>query len=73
MRFAEPFVQEQQKKLADAGFGGDAEFLPNIDRKAKQDFLRTLTVFSVPATCGESFGLYLLESLACGVPVVPSP
>jgi glycosyltransferase involved in cell wall biosynthesis len=34
------------------------------------EFLRTLSVFSVPATYGEAFGLYLIESLAAGVPVV---
>ncbi len=66
----EAFVSDQQKKLANAGLASSAEFLPNLDRKAKQDFLRSLTIFSVPANYGEAFGLYLLESLACGVPVV---
>jgi glycosyltransferase involved in cell wall biosynthesis len=28
------------------------------------------TLFSVPATYPEAFGLYLVEALACGVPVV---
>jgi glycosyltransferase involved in cell wall biosynthesis len=64
------YVSGLQARLADAGFRADADFLPNIDREAKQAFLRTLTVFSVPATYGESFGLYVLEALASGVPVV---
>jgi glycosyltransferase involved in cell wall biosynthesis len=66
----EPYVDVLRKRLAEAGVLGDAEFLPNIDREAKLAFLRTLTVFSVPATYGESFGLYVLEALASGVPVV---
>ena len=33
-------------------------------------FLRSLTVFSVPALYGEGFGLYLIEAMAAGVPVV---
>jgi glycosyltransferase involved in cell wall biosynthesis len=56
--------------LQEAGFLADAEFLPNISRAEKIDFLKSLTVFSVPATYGESFGLYLLEAWAAGVPVV---
>jgi glycosyltransferase involved in cell wall biosynthesis len=34
------------------------------------DFLRGLSVFSVPAPYGEAFGLYVIEALAAGVPVV---
>lgn len=48
----------------------DVEFHPNLSRAAKLEFLRSLTVFSVPALYGEAFGLYLIESLASGVPVV---
>jgi glycosyltransferase involved in cell wall biosynthesis len=49
---------------------GDVEFCPNLSRDAKQDFLRSLTVFSVPARHPEAFGLYVIEALAAGVPVV---
>jgi glycosyltransferase involved in cell wall biosynthesis len=44
--------------------------MPNLDRAQKIAFLQSLSVFSVPATYGESFGLYVLEAMACGVPVV---
>jgi glycosyltransferase involved in cell wall biosynthesis len=46
------------------------EFCPNLDRPAKLAFLHSLTVFSVPALYGEAFGLYVIEALAAGVPVV---
>jgi len=66
----EPFLRAVRQHLADAGLGGDAEFLPNLDREAKQAFFRTLSVLSVPTRHGEAFGMYVLESLASGVPVV---
>ena len=70
MSLDEPFVHSLQERLASHGLGDQAEWLPNIDRHQKQDFLRSLSVLSVPATYGESFGLYVLEALASGVPVV---
>ncbi len=48
----------------------DAAFFPNVTRAQKIEFLRSLTVFSAPATYGEAFGLYVIEALAAGVPVV---
>jgi glycosyltransferase involved in cell wall biosynthesis len=65
-----PFVNHLQQKLRDAGFLPDAEFLPNLDRSEKLAFFQSLSVFSVPASYGEAFGLYLIEALAAGVPVV---
>ena len=66
----ESYIAAQRRRLEAAGFGGDVQFLPNLDRDEKVDFLRSLTVFSVPATYGESFGLFLIEALAAGTPVV---
>jgi glycosyltransferase involved in cell wall biosynthesis len=66
----EPFVEGLRRQLSEAGLQNDVEFCPNVDHAAKVSFLRSLTVFSVPALYGEAFGLYLLEALAAGVPVV---
>jgi glycosyltransferase involved in cell wall biosynthesis len=66
----EPFVRQLKQKLERAGALNDVEFHPNLDRQPKIEFLRSLTLFSVPASYGEAFGLYLLEALAAGVPVV---
>jgi glycosyltransferase involved in cell wall biosynthesis len=66
----EPFVSALRDVLSIAGFIGDVEFHPNLDRAKKQQFLRSLSVFSVPALYGEAFGLYVIEALAAGVPVV---
>jgi glycosyltransferase involved in cell wall biosynthesis len=64
------FVEDLCGKLQAEGFLGDVEFRKNLSRAEKQEFLRSLSVFSVPAMYGEAFGLYIIEALACGVPVV---
>ena len=64
------FVALQKKRLRDADLLDEAVFQPNLNREAKLDFYRGLTVLSVPAVYGEAFGLYVVEAMASGVPVV---
>jgi glycosyltransferase involved in cell wall biosynthesis len=66
----EAFVGRLRGLLRDGGCLEDVEFQPNLSREAKIEFYRSLTVLSVPALYGEAFGLYLLEAMAAGVPVV---
>lgn len=66
----EPFVEECRQELARAGALDSAEFHKNIDRSAKVSFLQSLSFLSVPARYKEDYGLYLLESMAAGTPVV---
>jgi glycosyltransferase involved in cell wall biosynthesis len=63
-------VVEQMEKLRAAGLELTVEIHPNLSRQQKLEFLRSLSLFSVPAMYGEAFGLYILESLAAGVPVI---
>ncbi len=66
----QPFVHRLQQRLAAEGVAQDVRFFPNVDRAGKLQFFAELSVFSVPAVYGEAFGLYVLEALAAGVPVV---
>lgn len=66
----EAFVKSLRKRLAEAGYIGEAAFFPNLTRAEKINFLKGITVFSVPALYGEAYGLYLIEAQAAGVPVV---
>ncbi len=66
----EPFVNSLRDRLKAQGLLGSVEFHPNLDRAAKQTFLRSLSALCVPALYGEAFGLYVIEALASGVPVV---
>jgi glycosyltransferase involved in cell wall biosynthesis len=65
-----PFVDEMQALLAKTGAAEDVALRSNVSRDEKIAFLQGLTVLSVPATYGEAFGLYVIEALAAGVPVV---
>lgn len=63
-------VAAWRRELERAGLGASVEFHSNVGFAGKLELLRRCTVFSVPATYGESFGLYLLEAWAMGLPVV---
>jgi glycosyltransferase involved in cell wall biosynthesis len=63
-------IVELKQQIEAAGLGDQVTWSPNISREEKADMLSSLTLFSVPATYPEAFGLYLLEAMASGVPVV---
>jgi len=66
----ETLVATLKQRLATAGLSAAVDWSPNISREQKAGILSSLTLFSVPATYPEAFGLYLIEALAAGVPVV---
>ena len=45
-------------------------FLGEVDRSGKQKFLNSIDILSVPTIYEEPKGLYALEALAHGVPIV---
>jgi glycosyltransferase involved in cell wall biosynthesis len=66
----EPLLNRLRAKLQQAGVLEDAIFLKDFDRPSRARFLTGLTLLSVPALHGEAFGMYQLEAMAAGVPVV---
>jgi glycosyltransferase involved in cell wall biosynthesis len=64
------YVETLQARLRAAGCEQAVDWRPNVSREEKIAFFESLTLFSVPATYGEAFGLYVIEALAAGVPVV---
>ena len=64
------FVNDLKGRLEQAGIANVVEFRPNLSQSEKQRFLRELTVLSVPSRSGEAFGLFVIETLASGVPIV---
>ena len=66
----EALVEDLQGKITAAGLSDRVDWLPNISFEEKLDFLHGLTLLSVPANYGECFGLFVVEAMACGIPVV---
>ena len=66
----EALVSSLKQQLAAAGLADQVMWSPNISREEKAVMLSSLTLFSVPAAYPEAFGLYLIEAMASGVPVV---
>lgn len=66
----EAFVNKISEKLRSQGVISDVEFLQDFDRKARTAFLKSLSALSVPEKQPVAYGLYALEALATGVPVV---
>lgn len=64
------FLNAQLARLEAAGLRQDTRVATNLSRADKIAFLRSADVLSVPALYGEAFGLYVIESLAAGTPVV---
>jgi glycosyltransferase involved in cell wall biosynthesis len=65
-----PYVEEQQRKIDNAGLTDAVEILGTVDRPEKVQFLREIDVLSTPSLYRDPKGLYVLEALAAGVPVV---
>jgi glycosyltransferase involved in cell wall biosynthesis len=59
-----------RKRLAEAGLAEHFEHIESPDHASKVRFLQSIDVLSVPTTYREPKGLYILEALANGVPVV---
>ena len=64
------FVTRLKNTVSDAGFMADTEFLKGFEPDHRRDFMRTISVLSVPSPRGESFGMFIAEANAVGVPVV---
>ncbi len=63
------FVKSIKKKIKDAGLESEVEFHKDFE-DGRHEFFKKVSMVSVPVLQGEAFGLYLLESMASGVPVV---
>jgi glycosyltransferase involved in cell wall biosynthesis len=64
------YLDEQNRKLAEAGYAGDVEHVKCPDLPSKRRFFEGIDVLSVPAEFHEPKGLYIQEAWANGVPVV---
>jgi glycosyltransferase involved in cell wall biosynthesis len=66
----EPYLAKVERDLAEWGLRDEFRYHGVVDRSEKIRFLQGLDVLCVPSPYAEPKGLYLLEALANGVPVV---
>ena len=66
----EPYLEKLVKQIDAWGLSGAFDYWGEVDRHQKIEFLNGLHILSVPTTYKESKGLFILEALANGVPVV---
>ena len=64
------YLDDVRARLERAGLGGEFTYRGAVDRPGKLEFLRSVDVLSVPATYDEPKGMFLLEAMATGVPVL---
>lgn len=64
------FIKGLKKQLAKNNSLEDCEFIAEYDEDSRLEFIRELTLMSVPSTQPEAFGLFQIEAMASCVPVV---
>jgi glycosyltransferase involved in cell wall biosynthesis len=65
-----PYLEGIAESLRAAGLGDEFVYRGSVERAKKVQFFHDIDVLSVPSPYHEPKGLYLLEAMACGVPVV---
>lgn len=64
------YIRNIRQKIHAAGIQQDVIFHKDFEGEGRHEFFRKVSMISVPVLEGEAFGLYLIEAMASGVPVV---
>lgn len=64
------YIRDIKNKLAEHKNSGDVVFHDSFIDEGKKAFFDNVSLISVPVRNGEAFGIYLLEAMVSGVPVV---
>lgn len=64
------YLADIEREMTEAGLGDEFIYHGVLNREQKIAFLQSLNVLSVPATYNEPKGIFLLEAMACGIPLV---
>jgi glycosyltransferase involved in cell wall biosynthesis len=64
------YLDAARRTMREAGYGDEFEYRGELNRAEKIQFLQELDVLSVPTVYAEPKGMFLLEAMAVGIPVV---
>ena len=64
------YLHGVERLMKNAGLAHEFHYRGELDRAQKIEFLRSLNLLSVPSTYNEPKGIFVLEAMASGVPVV---
>jgi glycosyltransferase involved in cell wall biosynthesis len=64
------FLQDVRNKIREHGLQESVEFHDDFEEEGLRRYMEKVAVASVPVRNGEAFGIYLLECMASGIPVV---
>jgi glycosyltransferase involved in cell wall biosynthesis len=64
------FIKNLKKKIRKNGLEQAVDFHEDFEGQGRHNFFAKVALISVPVRNGEAFGMYLLEAMASGVPVV---
>lgn len=63
-------LSDIRHRIKEHGLQKQVEFHDDFEEQGLRDYLEKVSVVSVPVRNGEAFGIYLLECLVSGIPVV---
>lgn len=64
------FIKAQNKRIHESGLSDAVKYYGDFEEAGLKEFFKEVSVVSVPVRKGEAFGIYLLESMSSGIPVV---
>jgi glycosyltransferase involved in cell wall biosynthesis len=64
------FLSDLRSRIKEHGLQDQVEYHEDFEEEGLRDYLEKVSVVSVPVRNGEAFGIYLLECMASGIPVV---
>ena len=65
-----PYLEDLRRRMEGWGLGEEFRYRGKLSREQKIDFLRGVDALSVPGPFPDPKGMYLLEAMAAGTPVV---
>ncbi len=64
------YLSDLKHRLREHGLQHQVEFHEDFEEQGLKEYFKKVSMVSVPVRNGEAFGIYLLECMASGVPVV---